>query len=95
MGIGSTVRVVYSAWKTHPLRKNRGVQIDYNITSVIMPSCIIGVNLGIIVNLMTPEPIVLGLLIVALIYLMVSTGLKWWRVRKKENKQVSVQTESE
>lgn len=55
-----------------------------------MPSCIIGVNLGIIVNIMTPEPIVLGFLILALIYLVISTGLKWWSVRKRERKNMSV-----
>ena len=90
MGIGSGIRVIYNAWKPHPLRKNHGRQIDYNITSVIMPSCIIGVNLGIIVNIMTPEPIVLGFLILALIYLVISTGLKWWSVRKRERKNMSV-----
>ena len=90
MGIGSTIQVIYAAWKPHPLRKDRGVQIDYNITSVIMPSCIIGVNIGIIVNLITPEPIILGCLILALIYLSVSTGLKWHSVKKKESRQVEV-----
>ena len=94
MGIGSTIRVVYAAWKPHPLRKDRGIQIDYNITSVIMPSCIIGVNLGIIVNLITPEPIILGFLILALIYLSVSTGFKWHSVKKKESRQVQVKEES-
>ena len=51
-----------------------------------MPACIIGVNLGIIVNTITPEPIVLGTLISALIYLSITTGLKWWAVRRREEK---------
>ena len=88
MGIGSAIRVFAASAKSHPLRKDKGVQIDYNITSVIMPACIIGVNLGIIANLMTPEPFVLGCLVLALIYLSISTGLKWWRVRKREWQQV-------
>ena len=33
---------------------------------------------------MMPEPIVLGFLVLALIYLTVITGQKWFRVRAKE-----------
>ena len=51
-----------------------------------MPACIIGVNFGIIVNTITPEPIVLGALILALIYLTITTGKKWWSVRTRENR---------
>ena len=90
MGIGSAIRVISAFHRDHPLRKKKGVQIDYNITSVIMPACIIGVNFGIIVNTITPEPIVLGTLIIALIYLSISTGMKWWSVRTRENKVTAI-----
>ena len=51
-----------------------------------MPACVIGVNFGIIVNTITPEPIVLGALVLALIYLTITTGKKWWSVRTRENR---------
>ena len=35
-------------------------------------------------NLMMPEPIVLGFLVLALIYLTLITGQRWFRVRAKE-----------
>ena len=90
MTVGSTIRVLLSANKPHPLRKSSGVQVDYGIASVILPSCIFGANLGVIVNLMLSELVVLGFLTLVLVYITVITGRKWHRVRSLERRSQQI-----
>ena len=77
MAVGGAVRVVYSAWHPHPLRGDKGVQVDYGMASVLLPALILGANFGVIINIMLPELLVLALLIAVLLYITITTGRKY------------------
>ena len=46
----SVVRYIQNFNKPHPLKKGKGVLIDYAVPTIMMPSIVIGVSLGVIVN---------------------------------------------
>jgi len=53
----SLVRFILILNKKHPL-KDFGVVVDYNIATLMLPSIILGANLGVIFNLLLPEIVI-------------------------------------
>ena len=51
-----------------------------------MPMLIVGSAIGVIVNFILPEPIITSVLVVSLIYITCTTGLKLYRNIIVENK---------
>lgn len=70
--------------KPHPL-KGYGTLVDYNYTSLVLPSVIVGSTIGVIINVITPEVILTILLTLLCAYLFVSTIIKNIRIYKAEN----------
>jgi len=55
LGFGGVVKYLLSLSERHPLKNGQGVVYDYSIATVAVPAAIIGVSLGSICNLITPD----------------------------------------
>ena len=65
---------------------DKRVLIDYNYTTLMLPMVEIGATVGVIVNVLIPEIIIVGLLTVVLGFVSVTTTLKYIEIVRKENK---------
>ena len=68
----AVVRFVKNASEAHPLKNGKGILIDYNVCTLMIPSAILGASIGSIINQMMPDPVILALFIVtsiAMVYL--------------------------
>lgn len=91
IAVAASIRYIINFRKPHPLKfdidkKPAGTIVDYNITIIIMPMLIVGSAIGVIVNFILPEPIITSVLVVSLIYIICTTGLKLYRNIIIENK---------
>lgn len=59
--------------------------MDYSIAIVILPMGAVGAACGAIVGLILPEPIIIVVLTLMLIYIFYATTKKWYNMRKAEN----------
>ena len=50
---------------SHPLKNGKGITVDYNVFTLMIPSAIVGASFGTVVNIMMPAPIILVLFILA------------------------------
>ena len=57
------VRYISNLGQPHPLKSGKGVLVDYNIITLMLPSAIIGASIGSIVNLVLPGPVILAIFI--------------------------------
>jgi uncharacterized membrane protein YfcA len=71
----SLVRFILIMQKRHPL-KGFGVVVDYNIATLMLPSIMVGANLGVIFNLLLPEIIITVGFSIVLILLFIRTMRK-------------------
>ena len=53
--VAAMYRYILNLNKTHPLKKGTGVLVDYNIAIVMLPSIVVGVMAGGIVNSAFPD----------------------------------------
>jgi hypothetical protein len=73
--ISSVVRFFLILKKRHPL-KPYGVVVDYDIATLMLPSIMFGANLGVILNLILPEAVIVLIFICVLLLLFIRTVLK-------------------
>lgn len=67
------VRFILVLKKKHPL-KDFGVEVDYNIATLMLPSIILGANLGVMVNLVLPEIVICLCFTIVLLILFIRTS---------------------
>ena len=80
----SCVRFIQNFSKTHPLKNGTGVLIDYSVPTIMMPTIVIGVSLGVVVNRVMPSIFILiGMIVVSIVILAIST-LQYFKVRKHD-----------
>lgn len=92
----SLVRYIAKFREPHPLKNGHGILVDFNICTLIIPSAIIGANVGSIVNLMMPAPVMLSLLILTTIAMVYQALRKYCALLKSERqKQVKLQKDAE
>jgi hypothetical protein len=73
--ISSLVRFFLILKRKHPL-KPYGLVVDYDIATLMLPSIIVGANLGVIANLIVPETIIIVGFTVILFGLFIRSMLK-------------------
>lgn len=56
--IGALVRFIYNWKQTHPVVEKR-VAIDYNIIIVLLPMALFGTTLGVLVNDLSPDAVIM------------------------------------
>ena len=65
----SVVRFLTNSREAHPRKNGKGILVDYNVCTLMLPSAIVGASIGSIVNIMMPDPIILALFILATIFM--------------------------
>lgn len=78
------VRFIKNTGESHPLKNGKGILIDYNICTLMLPSAIVGASIGTIVNQMMPDPVILALFILATIAMVFQALRKYCNLRKSE-----------
>ena len=82
--ISSLERFILILSKKHPT-KSFGVIVDYNIASLMLPSIILGANVGVILNLILPTVVITIVFTIILILLFIRTVLKASALYSAEN----------
>jgi uncharacterized membrane protein YfcA len=90
IAVSGFIGYVFNINKKHPLKKDldgkpSGTLMDYSIGIVIMPMGAVGAACGAIVSLILPEPIIITVLTLMLVYIFYATTKKWYNMRKAEN----------
>ena len=80
----AVVRFLKNTDESHPLKNGKGILIDYNICTIMLPSAIVGASIGSIVNQMMPDPVILALFILATIAMVYQALKKYCHLLKSE-----------
>ena len=91
----AVVRFLKNTDVSHPLKNGRGILIDYNICTLMLPSAILGASIGSIVNQMMPGPIILALFILASAAMVYQALKKYCHLRKSERNLEASKTETD
>ena len=78
--VASLARYIFNFNKTHPYKDGRGVLVDYNITSLMLPMITVGATVGVIFNAILPSVIIAVLLSLLLIFVGSTTLRKLIRI---------------
>ena len=83
--VSSLVRYLINSRKTHPLKNGKGLLVDINYMIVMLPMIVSGVSFCIIANIASPDPVIIGALVVITSFSSVSLALKFRVLYLKEN----------
>jgi uncharacterized membrane protein YfcA len=78
--------VVIILRKKHPLR-DHGVEVDYNIATLMIPSIIIGANIGVIFNLLLPQIVIGACLTLIFLILFIRSCKHASKLHREEEEQ--------
>ena len=82
---GAFTRFIYNFKKVNPFKKeNKATLIDYDVVALMLPSVFLGTLIGVILNTMTPNIIIVIILTIILIGLSLQSFLKAGEIRKRE-----------
>ena len=75
--VSSLVRYLINSRKPHPLKNGKGLLVDINIMLVMLPMIVSGVSFGVIANVASPDPIIIGALVIITLISSISLTLKF------------------
>jgi hypothetical protein len=75
--VASLVRYLINSRKPHPLKNGKGLLVDINIMLVMLPMIVSGVSFGVIANVASPDPIIIGALVIITLISSISLTLKF------------------
>ena len=64
----SIIRYLLNINQAHPLKNGKGLMVDYNLGILMLPLIVSGVSFGVLLNIVTPNAIVILLYIGGLAY---------------------------
>ena len=82
--VSSIVRYLYNFRAPHPDKNGKGIIVDYNIASLMLPGIVMGASFGVIANQILPVVFIVTCLSILLILLTFVTGLKLSHIIKHE-----------
>lgn len=85
--ISSLIRYLINSAKPHPLKNGKGLLVDINMMIVMLPMIVSGVSFGVIANVASPDPIIIGALVIITSVSSVSLALKFRLLYLKENSE--------
>lgn len=85
--VSSIARYLYNFNKPHPLKEGKGVLVDYNIASLMLPMITVGATIGVMLNKILPGVVCASLLTVVLIIFTVTTVQKLMRINRDERQK--------
>lgn len=83
--VASLTRYLINSRKPHPLKNGKGLLVDINIMLVMLPMIVSGVSFGVIANVASPDPIIIGALVIITSISSISLTLKFRVLYLKEN----------
>ena len=83
--VASLTRYSINSRKPHPLKNGKGLLVDINIMLVMLPMIVSGVSFGVIANVASPDPIIIGALVIITSISSISLTLKFHVLYLKEN----------
>jgi uncharacterized membrane protein YfcA len=75
---------LYNFNKPHPLKNGQSVLVDYNVAAIMLPMAVVGASVGVIVNIILPELVIIIILCLLLSYVSITTGKKWCKIIDEE-----------
>jgi uncharacterized membrane protein YfcA len=79
------VRYFINSNKPHPLKNGKGLLVDINVMVIMLPMIVIGVSLGVIANIASPDPVIIGALCLITLISSISLSIKLRALLLKEN----------
>ena len=83
--IASLIRYFINSSKPHPLKNGKGLLVDINVMVIMLPMIVIGVSLGVIANIASPDPVIIGALCLITLISSISLSIKLRALLLKEN----------
>ena len=83
--IASFIRYFINSNKPHPLKNGKGLLVDINVMVIMLPMIVSGVSLGVIANIATPDPVIIGALCLITLISSISLSIKFKALILKEN----------
>jgi len=83
--VASLIRYLINSRKSHPLKNGKGLLVDINMMLVMLPMIVSGVSFGVIANIASPDPIIIGALVIITLISSISLTLKFRLLYLKEN----------
>ena len=80
----SIYRYLYNFNKPHPLKNGQGVLVDYNVAAIMLPMAVVGASVGVIVNIILPDLVIIIILCLLLSFMSFTTGKKWCKIIDEE-----------
>jgi uncharacterized membrane protein YfcA len=84
----SLIRYLMNSRKPHPLKNGKGLIIDLNMLVVMLPMIVSGASFGVIANVASPNPVIIGSLCLITCISGSSLFLKLRMLLKKENAEI-------
>jgi hypothetical protein len=75
--VASLVRYLINSAKPHPLKNGKGLLVDINIMVIMLPMIVSGVSFGVIANVASPDPVIIGALCLITLISSISLAIKF------------------
>lgn len=81
----SAMRFLTFSGEPHPKKNGKGLLVDHNLAVLGLPLIIMGVTVGILLNILVPSVLILSFFVIGCIYLACSMFYKGKRIYEEEN----------
>ena len=85
--VSAVARYLFNFNKTHPYKNGRGVLVDYNVVSLMLPMITVGATVGVILKAILPSIIIAVLLTLLLIFVGFTTLRKLLNIIRSEREK--------
>ena len=85
--VASIIRYIVNFKKSHPLKEGKGVLVDYNVASLMLPMIVVGATTGVMINKILPPIIVAIIFTILLVFFNITTFRKLMRIVADERKK--------
>lgn len=83
--VASLIRFLINSSKPHPLKNGKGLLVDINVMVIMLPMIVSGVSFGVIANVASPDPVIIGALCLITLISSISLSIKFRTLLLKEN----------
>jgi len=83
--VASLIRYLINSSKPHPLKNGKGLLVDINVMVIMLPMIVSGVSFGVIANVASPDPVIIGALCLITLISSISLSIKFRTLLLKEN----------
>ena len=84
IAISSICRYFFNSKKSHPYKNGKGVLVDYNIASLMLPMIVVGATIGVMLNKILPIIVVTIILTILLLFVSYTTLRKYMSIKADE-----------